>query len=30
MNIRNAIAEITPNELAKVAGNMLKRAEWCI
>ena len=29
-NIRNAIAEITQNELAKVAGNMLKRAELCI
>ena len=29
-NIRSAIAEITPNELAKVAGNMLKRAESCI
>ena len=27
-NIHNA--EITPNELAKVAGNMLKRAELCI
>ena len=30
MNIRNAIAEITPNELAKIAGNMLKRSELCI
>ena len=29
-NIRNAIVEITPNELVKVAGNMLKRAELCI
>ena len=29
-NIRNAIAEIRPNELAKVAGNVLKRAELCI
>ena len=29
-NIRNAIVEITQNELAKVAGNMLKRAELCI
>ena len=29
-NIFNEIAEITPNELAKVAGNMLKRAELCI
>ena len=29
-NIRNAIVEITPHELAKVAGNMLKRAELCI
>ena len=29
-NICNAIAEITSNELANVAGNMLKRAELCI
>ena len=29
-NIRNAIAKITQNEFAKVAGNMLKRAELCI
>ena len=29
-NIHNAIAEITPKKLAKVAGNMLKRAELCI
>ena len=29
-NIHNAIAGIKPNELAKVAGNMLKRAELCI
>ena len=29
-NIFNEIAEITPNELAKVAGNKLKRAELCI
>ena len=29
-NIRNTIAEITPNGLAKVAGNMLKRVELCI
>ena len=30
MNIRNAIALITPNELAKVTGNMLKRVELYI
>ena len=30
MNIHNAIVEITPNELANVAGNMLKRTELCI
>ena len=29
-NIHNAIAENTTNELAKVAGNMLKRAELYI
>ena len=29
-NIRNAIVEITQNELAKVAGNLLKRTELCI
>ena len=29
-NIRNTILEITPTELAKVAQNMLKRAELCI
>ena len=29
-NIRNAIAEITQNELAKVAENMSKRPELCI
>ena len=29
-NIRNTIAEITPTELAKVAGNVLKLAELCI
>ena len=29
-NIRNTIAEITPTELAKVSGKMLKRAELCI
>ena len=29
-NICNAIVEITQNELAKVAGNMLKSAELCI
>ena len=29
-NIHNAIMEITPNELAKVAKNVLKRAELCI
>ena len=29
MYIHNTIAEITPNELANVAGNVLKRAELC-
>ena len=29
-NIHNSIVEITPNAVAKVAGNMLKRAELCI
>ena len=29
-NIHNSIVEITPNELAKVGGNLLKHAELCI
>ena len=29
-NIHNTIAEITPTELAKIAGNLLKRAELFI
>ena len=29
-NICNAIAKITPNESAKVVGNLLKRSELCI
>ena len=29
-NMRNAIVEIAQDELAKVAGNMFKRAELCI